>query len=80
MLMRTHSICFVLTVELKKYILTIIKYPTFLAHQIRKSEIFTWDRNSYLNHLILPMVKILKKPNITCDLCIGCIGSYIPGH
>ena len=26
----------------------------FLAHQIRKSMIFTWDRDSYLTHVISP--------------------------
>ena len=33
----------------------------FLAYQIRKSESFTWDRNAYLTHLILPMGRIEKE-------------------
>ena len=28
----------------------------FFPHQIRKSEIFPWDGNSYLTHAILPML------------------------
>ena len=47
----------------------------FLAYQIRKSEVFALDRNSYLTHVILPMGRIKKKKvhmNLVCTGCIGC--------
>ena len=50
---------------------------TFLAHQVRKSKVFTWDRNSYLIHVILPMGR-MKKENFPLNfVCIGCIGHHI---
>ena len=41
----------------------------FLAYQIRTSQVFAWDKNSYLPHIISP-----KKENFHVNLvCIGCI-------
>ena len=41
-----------------------------LASRIRKSEVFAWDRNSYLTHVVS-----LKKENIhNNSVSTGCIG------
>ena len=53
--------------DISAYLKTQIFRPLFrsvlfiLAYQKRKSEVSTWDRNSYLAHVILPMGKIKKK-------------------
>ena len=44
----------------------------FLAHRIRKSEVFTWDRNSYLTHVISPQKEFFHVNSV----CIGCIGRH----
>ena len=48
-----------------------------LAYRIRKSEVFTWDRNSYLTHVISPMGRINKENFHVNSVCIGCIGRHV---
>ena len=43
---------------------------SFLAYRIRKSEVFAWDRNSHLAHVISPK----KENNHMNSVYIGCIG------
>ena len=43
-----------------------------LAYRIRKSDVFAWDRNSYLTHVISP-----QKETFQVNLvCIGCTGRH----
>ena len=45
----------------------------FLAYRIRKSEVFAWDRNSYLTHIISH-----QNDNFNVNsVCNGCIGYHI---
>ena len=42
-----------------------------LAYRIRKSEVFVWDRNSYLTCIISPQKETFHV-NLVCIGCIGC--------
>ena len=44
-----------------------------LAYQIRKSEVFAWNRNSYLTHVISPQKEFFHVNLV----CIGCIGRNV---
>ena len=44
-----------------------------LAHRIRKSKVFAWDRNFYLTHVISP----LKECFHVNSVCTGCLGRHI---
>ena len=59
--MNTTTYIFMEVVKELCFTIIISKYPPFLAYQIRKSDILTWDRDSYLTHLILPMGRIKKE-------------------
>ena len=45
----------------------------FFAYRKRKSEVFAWDRNSYLTHVISPQKEIFHVNAV----CIGCIGRHV---
>ena len=52
---------------------TVVDYiKKFLAYQLRKSEVFAWDRNSYP-----PMGEIKKETFHVNSVCIGCIGRHV---
>ena len=44
-----------------------------LAHRIRKSEVFAWDRNSYLTHVISPQKEIVHVNWVRS----GCLGHHV---
>ena len=53
--------------------INLLNLTLFLAHQIRKSEVFAWDRNSYLTHVISPQKDIVHLNSV----CTGCIGHLV---
>ena len=48
-----------------KFLSLLMMRKHVLAYWLRKSEVFTWDRNSYLTHAISPMGEIKKKKLFT---------------
>ena len=51
--------------------LTLMKDSYIPSYRIRKSEVFAWDKHSYLTHVISPQKETFHVYSV-CNGCIGC--------